>query len=109
MVLLTTTGARSGQPRTSPVTYTTDGADRWVLIASKAGAPHHPAWYHNLVANPEVTLEVGSERFAARAYVASGAERGRLYGERVAGMPRFGKYQTMTDREIPVVVVERAS
>lgn len=107
MVLLTTTGARSGVARTSPVTYTTDGPDRWVLIASKAGAPHHPAWYHNVVAHGEVTLEVGAESFAARAYVASEPERSRLYEARIAVMPRFGTYQTLTDREIPVVVVER--
>jgi deazaflavin-dependent oxidoreductase (nitroreductase family) len=106
MVLLTTTGARSGQPRVSPLTYTTDG-DRWVLIASKAGAPHHPAWYHNIVAHPEVTLEVGDERFPARAAVVTGDERERLYAERVAVMPRFGRYRELTDREIPVVVISR--
>ena len=106
MVLLTTTGARSGLPRISPVTYTTDG-DRWVLIASKAGADHHPAWYHNLVAHPEVVLEVGTERFAARARVAEEPERSRLYAERVAVMPRFDGYRQSTDRTIPVVVIER--
>ena len=72
MVLLTTIGARYGEPRTSPLTYTMDG-ERFVLIASKAGDPHHPAWYHNLVANPDVTIELGSERFAAKARVAAGA------------------------------------
>jgi deazaflavin-dependent oxidoreductase (nitroreductase family) len=107
MVLLTTTGARSGQPRVSPVTYTTDG-DRWVLIASKAGADHHPAWYHNVVAHPDVTLEVGDEAFPARAEVATGAERERLFEARVAVMPRFGRYRELTDREIPVVVISRA-
>jgi deazaflavin-dependent oxidoreductase (nitroreductase family) len=107
MVLLTTTGARSGLPRTSPVTYTTDG-DRWVLIASKAGADHHPAWFHNLVAHPDVVLEVGTERFAARARVAEEPERSRLYAERVAVMERFDGYRRSTDRTIPVVVIERA-
>lgn len=107
MVLLTTTGARSGLPRTSPVTYTTDG-DRWVLIASKAGADHHPAWYHNLVANPDVIVEVGDERFPARATVAVEPERTRLFEARVAVMPRFDGYREETDREIPVVLVERA-
>jgi deazaflavin-dependent oxidoreductase (nitroreductase family) len=106
-VLLTTIGARSGQPRVSPLTYTTDG-DRWVLIASKAGAEHHPAWYHNIVANPDVTLEVGDERFPARAEVATGAERERLFQERIAVMPRFGRYRELTSREIPVVVISRA-
>ncbi len=107
MVLLTTTGTRSGLPRTAPVTYTTDG-DRIVLIASKAGADHHPAWYHNLVANPEVTVEIGAETFAARARVAEEPERSRLFAERVAVMPRFDGYRTMTERTIPVVVIERA-
>lgn len=106
MVLLTTTGARSGRPRTSPVTYTTDD-DRIVLIASKAGADHHPAWYHNLVAHPDVIVEVGAERFAARARVAEEPERTRLFDERVAVMPRFDGYRTMTERTIPVVVIER--
>ncbi len=106
MVLLTTIGARTGLPRTSPVTSTTDG-DRIVLIASKAGAEHHPAWYHNLVANPTVTVEVGTERFTARARVAEEPERSRLYAARVAVMARFGAYQEQTDRTIPVVVIER--
>ncbi|MEZ5235102.1 MAG: nitroreductase family deazaflavin-dependent oxidoreductase [Acidimicrobiales bacterium] len=106
MVLLTTTGARTGLARTSPVTYTTDG-DRIVLIASKAGADHHPAWYHNLVANPRVTVEVGTERFEADARVAAEPERSRLFDARVAVMPRFGGYREQTDREIPVVVLER--
>lgn len=107
MVLLTTTGARSGQPRVSPVTYTMDG-ERWVLIASKASAPAHPAWYHNLVANPSVVVEVGDQRYEATARVAAEPERSRLYAERVAVMPRFGEYQQATDREIPVVVIERS-
>ncbi|MGD9750597.1 MAG: nitroreductase family deazaflavin-dependent oxidoreductase [Acidimicrobiia bacterium] len=106
MVLLTTTGARTGLARTSPVTYTTD-EDRIVLIASKAGADHHPAWYHNLVANPRVTVEVGTERFEADARVAAEPERSRLFDARVAVMPRFGGYREQTDREIPVVVLER--
>ena len=108
MVLLTTTGAKSGLARTSPVTYTADG-DRWVLIASKAGSSQHPAWYLNLVANPEVILEVGTERFAAHAYTADEAERTRLYAERVAIMPRFADYELATTRKIPLVVVERTN
>ncbi len=106
MVLLTTTGARSGQPRTAPVTYTTD-EDRIVLIASKAGADHHPAWYHNLVANPEVILEIDGDTFAARARVAEEPERSRLFAGRVAVMERFDGYRTLTERTIPVVVIER--
>src|SRR5690242_2265758 len=76
MLLLTTTGAKSGQQRTTPLVHTMDG-DRLVVIASKAGAPNHPAWYHNLVANPTVTVEKGTERFQARARVAGDEEIGR--------------------------------
>lgn len=107
MVLLTTTGAKSGQPRTSPLTYTTDD-HRIVLIASRAGDVRHPDWYHNLVANPDVVIEIGSERFDAAAREAEEPERSRLFDERIAAMPRFGDYVAMTDRTIPVVVVERA-
>ena len=106
MMLLTTTGAKSGQARTRPVVYTKDG-DRFVIIASKAGAPTNPDWFHNLVANPEVTLEVGDERFPARATVTSGEERARLYDAQAALMPRFAEYAQQTTREIPVVVLER--
>ncbi len=110
MVLLTTVGARSGHPRTSPVTYTTvSGAEGWVLIASKAGAQAHPAWYHNLLANPDVTIEVGAERYAARARVAEEPERSQLFEQRIAVMPRFGGYVEMTNRVIPVVVIEPIS
>lgn len=106
MVLLTTTGAKSGQERTSPLTYTTDG-DRLVLIASRAGDDRHPDWYHNLVANPDVVIELGAERFHAAASVAPEPERTRLMDARVAEMPRFGEYMNLTDRSIPVVVIER--
>ena len=106
MMLLTTTGARSGQARTKPVVYTKDG-DRFVIIASKAGAPTNPDWFHNLVANPEVTLEVGDERFPARATVTSGEERRRLYDAQAALMPGFAEYAQKTTREIPVVVLDR--
>ena len=106
MVLLTTTGARSGQQRTSPLTYTSD-EDRIVLIASRAGDDRHPDWFHNLVAKPDVVIELGTDRYEARARVAEEPERSRLLDERVAVMPRFGDYVEMTDRTIPVVVVER--
>jgi deazaflavin-dependent oxidoreductase (nitroreductase family) len=106
MMLLTTTGAKSGQARTRPVVYTKDG-DRFVIIASKAGAPTNPDWFHNLAANPEVTLEVGVETFPARATVTSGEERTRLYDAQAALMPRFAEYAQQTTREIPVVVLER--
>ena len=106
MVLLSTVGARSGQPRTSPLTYTSDG-DRIVLIASRAGDQRHPDWYHNLVANPEVVIELGAERFAALATVADEPERTQLLDARIAEMPRFGGYVEMTERTIPVVVISR--
>ena len=108
MLLLTTTGAKSGQQRTTPLVHTMDG-DRLVVIASKAGAPNHPAWYHNLVANPTVTIEKGTERFQARARVAGDEERDRLYAAQARLMPNFAEYQQKTTRRIPVVVLERVA
>src|SRR5215213_5250529 len=108
LLLLTTIGAKSGQPRTIPLVYTTD-ADRIVVIASKGGAPTSPDWYHNLVANPLVTIELGNERFQARARVAEGEERERLYAAQAALMPGFAEYQRNTTRQIPVVVLERVT
>jgi deazaflavin-dependent oxidoreductase (nitroreductase family) len=108
LLLLTTTGAKSGQQRTSPVVYTTDG-DRLVIIASYAGRPTNPAWFNNLVANPEVTVEIPGETFAARAVVAAGEYRDRLYAAQAELMPAFGEYQTKTTRQIPVVTLERIS
>jgi deazaflavin-dependent oxidoreductase (nitroreductase family) len=106
LLLLTTTGAKSGQQRTTPLVFSRDG-DRIVIIASKGGAPTHPAWYFNLSANPEVTVELGREKFKARASVAEGAERDRLYAQQAAEMPGFKEYQEKTTRRIPVVVLER--
>lgn len=106
LILLTTTGARTGQPRTAPIAYSTDG-DRLVILASKGGAPTNPDWYHNLVANPIVTVELGTERFQARASVATGQERERLFAQHAALMPGFAKYQENTTRQIPVVILER--
>jgi deazaflavin-dependent oxidoreductase (nitroreductase family) len=106
LLLLTTIGARSGLPRTTPLIYSTD-ADRYVVIASKGGEPTHPDWYRNLVANPDVTLEVGGETFPARAEVAEGAERRRLFDQQAAQMPFFAEYERKTPREIPVVVFTR--
>jgi deazaflavin-dependent oxidoreductase (nitroreductase family) len=105
LLLLTTTGAKSGLARTSPVVFSTDDGRR-VIIASKAGAPHHPHWYLNLVANPEVTVEVPGETYQARAVVAEGAERDRLYQQQAEQMPNFAEYAEKTTREIPVVVLE---
>jgi deazaflavin-dependent oxidoreductase (nitroreductase family) len=106
LLLLSTVGARSGQTRTSPLAYTIDG-ERYVIIASKGGAPTHPDWYHNLVANPMVTVEVGTEQFQARATVALGEERTRLFDQMAAQMPGFAEYQRKIERQIPVVVLER--
>jgi len=106
LLLLTTTGAKTGQQRTSPVVYTTDG-DRLVIIASYAGAPTNPAWFRNLVANPEVTVEVPGETYAARAVVAGGDYRDQLYAAQAAQMPAFADYQAKTTRQIPVVTLER--
>ena len=108
LLLLHTTGAKSGQPRINPLAYTTDG-DRLVVIASKAGAPEHPDWYHNVRAHSDVTVEVGIETHAARATVAAEPERTRLFDQMAAAMPGFADYQTRTTRVLPVVVIERAS
>ncbi len=108
MLLLTTTGARSGQARTTPLSYTRDG-DRHVVLASKLGAPEHPGWYHNLVANPVVTVEVGPERFQAEASVAEGNKRSRLFDAHAAAMPNYAEYQRVTTRIIPVVILDRIS
>ncbi len=106
MMLLTTTGARSGQQRIAPLVYTTDNG-HYVIIASKGGAPTNPDWFHNLRANPEVTVEVGDESFKARASVPEGAERQRLFDQQAALMPGFAEYQKNTTRTLPVVVLER--
>ncbi len=106
MVLLTMKGAKSGEERTIPLVYSRDG-DNVVIIASMGGAPKHPAWFLNLKANPEVTVEVGTEKFRARAVVPEGAERDRLFNQQAAIMPNFAEYQQKTTRVIPAVVLER--
>jgi deazaflavin-dependent oxidoreductase (nitroreductase family) len=106
LLILTTTGAKSGKQRTSPLVYTTDG-DRIVIIASKGGADSHPDWYYNVNANPTVTVELGTESFQATASVVEGEERDRLYNAQAALMPNFAEYEKMTTRKIPVVVLER--
>lgn len=108
LVILRTTGARSGQHRETPLVYTRSGDD-YVVIASKGGAPSNPSWYHNLVADPLVTLEILGESFGARARVAKGEERDRLYRNQAAMMPAFAEYEEKTSRKIPVVVLERIS
>jgi deazaflavin-dependent oxidoreductase (nitroreductase family) len=106
LLLLTTTGARSGQRRATPLTYLPDG-DRYVVAAANAGAPAGPAWYRNLAANPGVTVEVGPETFGGIAAVAVGAERHALYERCAAAYPQLARYQAMTTREIPIVVLSR--
>jgi deazaflavin-dependent oxidoreductase (nitroreductase family) len=106
LLLLTTTGAKSGQSRTTPIMYIPDG-DRLLVIASNAGAPAHPDWYHNLVAHPGVGVEVGKETFDATAVVIEGAERERLWTRIVELYPFFAEHQAKVTRQIPVIALER--
>jgi deazaflavin-dependent oxidoreductase (nitroreductase family) len=106
LMVLTTKGAKSGEERQAIVTYTRDG-DRYVIAASKSGAPTNPAWYHNLVANPEVTLEAGGETFKARATETTGDERQRLWDRHAAERPEFRDYPNKTKRVIPVILLDR--
>jgi len=108
MILITHKGATSGKEHTNPLVYTRDGDD-YVIIASKGGAPENPQWFRNIVAHPDVTVEVGTERFAAHARVAEGAERDRLFRAQANLMPGFDDYQKNTSRVIPVVVLTRAA
>jgi deazaflavin-dependent oxidoreductase (nitroreductase family) len=105
VLLLTSTGAKSGQQRTTPVVYQKDG-DRMVIFASKAGAPENPAWYHNLVANPTATVEVGPDTVEVEAIVAEGDERERLFSRQKELMPQFADYEQKTTRQIPVVALQ---
>jgi deazaflavin-dependent oxidoreductase (nitroreductase family) len=106
LLLLTTTGAKSGKPFTTPLVYTKDG-DRIVIIASKGGFPTNPAWFHNLKAHPTVTLELGKEKFQAKATITKDPERQRLFDAQAKVMPNFSEYQKNTTRQIPVIVLER--
>jgi deazaflavin-dependent oxidoreductase (nitroreductase family) len=106
LLLLHTIGARSGQPRINPVACTRDG-DRLVVIASKGGAPTNPDWYHNILANPLVTVETGTEQFQVLATIAAEPERTRLYDKMVEMMPGFGEYRDKTTRVIPVIILTR--
>jgi deazaflavin-dependent oxidoreductase (nitroreductase family) len=105
MVLLHTTGARTGREHVTPVMYLPHG-DRVVIFATRGGGPKNPAWYHNLVANPAVTIEIGPETRPATARVAVSEERDALYAEQVKAFPQFGEYEKRTTRTIPVVVLE---
>lgn len=108
LLLLTTRGRKSGAERTNPVMYLDDG-DRLLVFASKAGAPTHPDWYLNLLAHPEVTVEVGTRTFRATAVALAGEERDRMYAEQARRYPGFAEYQSKTDRVIPVVALVAAS
>jgi deazaflavin-dependent oxidoreductase (nitroreductase family) len=106
IALITTTGSKTGAQRTTPLVYHKDG-DRVIIVASKGGAPEHPSWYHNLVKNPTVTVEVGEEKYEARAEVAQGEERDRLYRQQAALFESFNDYEKRTTRKIPVVILTR--
>lgn len=108
MVILHTTGAKSGKERITPLVYQADG-DNVVIFASKGGAPDNPAWYHNVVAHPDVVTEVGTETTPRRARVATGDERERLWSRQKELMPGFADYEARTTRQIPVVVLEPVS
>jgi deazaflavin-dependent oxidoreductase (nitroreductase family) len=104
LLLLHHVGARSGKDRINPLVYNRDG-DRYVVFASKAGAPTNPDWYHNLKAHPNITIEVGTDTIDVVASEASGDERDRLFNAQVERSPQFGEYQAKTDRAIPVILL----
>ena len=105
LLILTKRGARSAEPRENPLAFSRAG-ESYVVIGSKGGAPTYPAWYHNLVANPEVTVEVEGRTFPARARVAEGQEHDRLFRAHAERMPGFWDYQKNTSRKLPVIVLE---
>jgi deazaflavin-dependent oxidoreductase (nitroreductase family) len=104
-LLLTTTGRKSGERFIFPLFYGRDG-DSYIVVASKGGAPQHPGWYRNLLANPEVEVQVGTTKMKARARTATGAERARLWEKALDFWPPYADYQRKTEREIPVVVLD---
>jgi deazaflavin-dependent oxidoreductase (nitroreductase family) len=108
LLLLHTTGAKSGRPRVNPLAYRRDG-DHLLVFGTRGGAPKHPAWYHNVRANSRVTVEVGKERFDANARVADADERDRLWDEAKQEIGSFADYENKTERQIPVIVLERAA
>jgi deazaflavin-dependent oxidoreductase (nitroreductase family) len=106
LLLMTTKGAKSGKEFIIPVAYTKDG-ENFVVVASKGGAPTNPAWYYNLIAHPEIIVEVDSEKFQARAVNTTDKERERLFNQHAAVYPTFNDYKAKTTREIPVLTLER--
>jgi deazaflavin-dependent oxidoreductase (nitroreductase family) len=107
LLLLHHVGARTGTPRINPLMYSRDG-DRYVIFASKGGAPNNPAWYHNLMAHPNTTIEVGTDKIDVVASEATGSEHDRLYAAQAESSPQFAEYQAKTDRVIPVVLLTPA-
>ena len=108
VLLLTTTGAKTALERVNPLMYLPDG-ERWIVFATKGGSPTHPDWYHNLVANAKVVVEVGKERFEATAEVLTGDERDRTYAEHAALYPQFAAYEERTTRKIPALALTRGA
>jgi len=108
VLILTTTGAKSGERRETPLAYTRDGDDI-VIVASMGGAPRNPSWYHNLIANPRVTVELGGETFQADARITDPEERRRLYDRHADVFPGFRDYEAKTSRTIPVIVLKRVA
>jgi deazaflavin-dependent oxidoreductase (nitroreductase family) len=106
LLLLTTTGARSGKHHTVPVGYMPDG-DRLIIFASNFGGPTNPAWYYNLMAHPEVTVEIGTETFNATAVVLTGEERNQLFARKAEQAPLYAEYQAKMTRTIPVIALQR--
>jgi deazaflavin-dependent oxidoreductase (nitroreductase family) len=108
LLLLHTKGAKSGQPRTNPLVYVPDG-DRFVVIASKGGAPADPQWYRNLLADPNVEIEIDARKIPVTATVITGPERDELYARQVERQPAFADYERKTERKIPVIALEPVS
>jgi deazaflavin-dependent oxidoreductase (nitroreductase family) len=107
IVLLHHRGAKSGIERVNPLAGQPLDEDHWAVFASKGGAPTNPAWYYNLIANPDVEIEIGVERIPVRARVAQGEERDRIWTKQKELMPGFAAYEKKTSRQIPVIVLER--
>ena len=108
LLILTSTGAKTGRPRLSPMMYLAEG-DRLLVFASKSGSPKNPDWYHNLVANPRATVEVGTETFDVDAEVLTGRERDRVYAIQAQRYPAFAEYERKAGRVIPVIALVRAA
>jgi len=109
MMLLTTVGAKSGKRRTTPVRRIPDGDDRWLAVASANGSAHHPAWLHNMVAHPDqIWIEIGNDTIHVHPEIMRGDERAAAWDRIVAEAPQFGSYPSITDREMPVVLLTRA-